>query len=142
MRKGRVSLPNAAYLVTTATHGRAPLFLDFPLACAAIRAFAQADRIDARLLAWVLMPDHVHWLLQLDEVRDLSSRVRWLKSTSAQAVNRLRGQQGPVWARAFHDRAVRGEDIRHMARYIVANPLRAGLVERVGAYPYWNAAWL
>jgi hypothetical protein len=29
-----------------------------------------------------------------------------------------------------------------VARYIVANPLRAGLVSRVGHYPFWNAVWL
>jgi len=29
-----------------------------------------------------------------------------------------------------------------MARYIVANPLRAGLVERIGDYPLWDATWL
>jgi hypothetical protein len=28
------------------------------------------------------------------------------------------------------------------ARYLVANPLRPGLVERIGDYPYWNAVWL
>ena len=32
--------------------------------------------------------------------------------------------------------------LRDVARYIVANPLRAGLVERVGDYPYWDAVWL
>jgi hypothetical protein len=29
-----------------------------------------------------------------------------------------------------------------MARYIIANPLRAGLVDRIGDYPLWDAMWL
>ena len=29
-----------------------------------------------------------------------------------------------------------------VARYIVANPLRAGLVTKIGDYPFWNAVWL
>ncbi|MBB5859537.1 hypothetical protein GGR69_001194 [Xanthomonas arboricola] len=29
-----------------------------------------------------------------------------------------------------------------MARYLIANPLRAGLVARVGDYPFWDAIWL
>ncbi len=29
-----------------------------------------------------------------------------------------------------------------MARYVVANPLRAGLVERIGDYPLWDAIWV
>jgi len=34
------------------------------------------------------------------------------------------------------------EDLQALARYIVANPLRAGLVKRVGDYPHWDAMWL
>ncbi|MFM2004374.1 MAG: hypothetical protein RLZZ09_29 [Pseudomonadota bacterium] len=29
-----------------------------------------------------------------------------------------------------------------IARYNVVNPLRAGLVDRIGDYPHWDAAWL
>ncbi|MEE4463301.1 IS200/IS605 family transposase, partial [Azotobacter chroococcum] len=43
----------------------------------------------------------------------------------------------------YHDRAARSvDDLRAMARYIVANPVRAGIVETVGDYPLWDAAWL
>ncbi|NUT74814.1 hypothetical protein HNO86_07130 [Pseudomonas sp. C1C7] len=42
-----------------------------------------------------------------------------------------------------YDRAVRREkDVKHLARYVVANPIRAGLVERVHDYPLWDACWL
>jgi len=34
------------------------------------------------------------------------------------------------------------EDLLDVARYVVANPVRAGLVPRVGDYPFWNAVWL
>ncbi|MGH8412134.1 MAG: REP-associated tyrosine transposase, partial [Pseudomonas sp.] len=36
----------------------------------------------------------------------------------------------------------RDEDLPAVARYIVANPLRAGLVEKIGDYPLWDAVWL
>ena len=66
-----------------------------------------------------------------------------LKSRSASTTNRLRGDHGPIWQKGYHDRAVRSEeDLRNVARYIVANPLRAGLVKRLGDYPFWDAAWL
>jgi REP element-mobilizing transposase RayT len=49
----------------------------------------------------------------------------------------------PVWQNGFHDHALRQEeDLAEVARYIVANPLRAGLVERLGDYPHWHAIWL
>ena len=45
--------------------------------------------------------------------------------------------------RAFHDHALRAnEDLRQAARYVIANPIRAGLVRRVGDYPFWNAIWV
>ena len=48
-----------------------------------------------------------------------------------------------MWARSFHDHALRrDENLLTVARYIVANPIRAGLVRRVGEYPFWNAVWL
>ena len=48
-----------------------------------------------------------------------------------------------LWQRGYHDHAVRKEEnIREIARYIVANPLRAGLVRSLKDYPYWNAVWL
>jgi hypothetical protein len=34
------------------------------------------------------------------------------------------------------------EDLAQIARYVVLNPVRAGLVRRVGDYPHWDAAWL
>jgi hypothetical protein len=56
-------------------------------------------------------------------------------------VSRQLGQA--VWQSGFHDRALRQEEeLQTIARYIVANPLRAGLVKRVGDYAHWDAMWL
>lgn len=144
LRKGRVSIANGIYLITTTTLDRQKLFADFGAGCAAARCFEDARLLgDAKMLAWVLMPDHWHGLLQLGERDELSAVVRRLKSASAQQVNRALGRRGAVWAAAFHDHALRSEeDLQGMARYVVANPLRAGLVARVGDYPFWNAVWL
>jgi hypothetical protein len=55
----------------------------------------------------------------------------------------MTGRCGPLWQTGYHDRAIRdGEDLLPFARYIVANPLRAGLVEKIGDYPLWDASWL
>jgi putative transposase len=144
LRKGRTSIANGVYLVTAATFERQKLFAGFDAGCAAARCFEDARLLgDAKMLAWVLMPDHVHWLLQLGERDELSTVVNRLKAASARHVNRALRRTGAVWARAFHDHALRSEDdLQDMARYVVANPLRAGLVARIGDYPFWNAVWL
>ena len=69
--------------------------------------------------------------------------VNRLKSASSRQVHRLMGTRGPLWQQGFHDHALRAEeDVRRVARYVLTNPLRAGLVQRMGAYPYWNAIWV
>ncbi len=48
-----------------------------------------------------------------------------------------------VHAAKAHGRSLRkDEDLVHLARYVVANPVRAGLVERLGDYPLWDAQWV
>lgn len=98
---------------------------------------------DAKMLAWVLMPDHVHWLLQIGDNDDLPTVVNRLKSASARQANHMLGRSGALWERAYHDHALRSdEDVITVVRYIVANPIRAGLIERTGDYPFWNAIWV
>lgn len=143
LRKGRVSEIGRVYLVTSVTCGRMPIFTDFTAARHAVRELHACD--DAGLcstLAFVLMPDHLHWLVKLEQ-GTLSALVGRFKLRAASAVNLVHGTRGaPVWQAGFHDHAVRNdEDLREMARYIVANPVRAGLVRTSGAYPHWDAIW-
>ena len=141
--RGRYSAAGQLYHITTCTHERRPLFAD--AACARVVIGQMRTLHDDRLvssLAWVLMPDHLHWLFGLREAGDLSSVIKRLKGRSATALRPVIGF-GPVWQRGFHDHALRQEeDVQAIARYIVANPMRAGLVRRVGDYPWWDAVWL
>jgi len=143
LRRGRASESHHIYLVTFATAHRRPLFADQALACIAAEALLDARAWErSKLLAWVLMPDHWHGLIELGDGELLSALMRRLKSNSS----RLLRQQAPalkvVWARAYHDHALRREaSLIHVARYVVMNPVRAGLVRRVRDYRYWGAVW-
>lgn len=143
LRQGRCSQEGGIYLITSTTWRRVQVFAEWRYAYAAIQAFTGDEVLkDAQLLAWVLMPDHVHWLVQLGQDRDLRSLIGIMKSASARAVGDA-GYTPQVWSRAYYDRAIRSEDcIASAARYIVANPLRAGLVQSVGNYPFWHAIYL
>lgn len=144
LRHGRASIGHTAYLITATTQNREPLYTHFPAACSAARCFEDATLLrESRMLAWVLMPDHVHWLHQLGETDSLGEVIGRLKSASSRHTNRALNRTGPLWSKAFHDHALREEeDLQAVARYIVANPLRAGLIKRIGDYPFWNAIWL
>lgn len=143
-RRGRVCLPGHVCHVTVATRERQPHFANFHVACTAVRAFVDpAMRGDARLLAWVLMPDHVHWLLQAGQCLPVETVVARMKSATGVQVNRTLSCAGALWEPAFHDRALRREnDLAAVARHIVATPLRAGLVDDIRDYPFWDSAWL
>lgn len=132
------------YHVSTSTHLRQMLFADFYVARVVARCLnAPASLEQSELLAWVVMPDRIHVLLQLSEAGSLSRVINRLKGSTARAVNLKLGRVGPVWQRAFHDHQLRREeDLETVGRYIVANPLRAGLVRRIADYPHWDAFWV
>jgi REP element-mobilizing transposase RayT len=97
LRRGRASLPGHYYVITSVCCGRHPHF-----ACAAV-ARAVADKLresslwsDATPVCRVLMPDHLHALIALGAVTELSSVVRRLKCVTALAANRVRGADGPL----------------------------------------------
>ncbi|MBV4451501.1 MULTISPECIES: REP-associated tyrosine transposase [Pseudomonas] len=143
LRHGRYSEHGRSYLITVVVHHRQRLFTDLFLGRLLVAEFRQVHEIGlVDSMAWVIMPDHIHWLFELKQ-QTLGDVVRRIKSRSTLTINRRRRSKERVWQPGYHDRAVSAEDdIRTMARYIIANPLRAGLVERVGDYALWDAAWL
>jgi len=148
LRTGRISEPGRAYLLTAVTHQRCPIFSDFSTARLLIDELRRLhDSRAVESLAWVVMPDHLHWLIILGD-SSLPRVMQQLKSRSAVRISQSSGSGpharcGKLWQRGFHDHALRREeDLQACARYIVANPRRAGLVQRLGDYPHWDATWL
>ncbi|MHC8367939.1 REP-associated tyrosine transposase [Pseudomonas sp. ZT5P21] len=143
LRLGRYTEANRIYLLTTNTIGRGPVFKNFSLGRLVVGQFRHAQNQGwANSLAWVVMPDHFHWLIELQQ-GSLSELMQRTKSLSTRAVNMSVGRRGSLWQQGYHDRALRQEDdLVKLARYVVANPLRAGFVERLGEYPLWDAIWV
>ena len=144
LRKGRFSEANQIYFVTTVTHQRNKLFNDFSSSRIVINTMKHLnDDKYVNSLSWVVMPDHLHWLFQLGEKGSLPEVIKRLKAISAQRINKELNRQGQVWQKSYYDRGMRcDEDIKKLSRYIVANPLRAGLVEEIGEYSHWDAVWI
>ena len=143
LRTGRFSEPGRIYLVTSRLDKRRTDFVDWRLGRLLVDELRDVQMAGlANSLAWVVMPDHFHWLVEL-RAGSLSAVVQRVKSKTAIAVNRVTGRQGRFWQWGYHDKAVRyEEDLREFARYIIANPVRAGLVKCVGDYPLWDTIWL
>ena len=142
LRRGRASIANQIYHLTSSTLGRRPLFTHLDLARALVRALNNSS-LRCRTLAYVVMPDHFHWLIQLDDSATSISKLMQSVKTSTAVMARQQIGTGRIWNDGFYDRAIRrDEDLEAVARYIVANPVRAGLVRRVGEYPHWDAIWV
>jgi REP element-mobilizing transposase RayT len=89
------------------------------------------------------MPDHFHWLVRLrHEQADISRLVQVVKAKTTCYYRRHLGSRS-IWQRGFYDRALRrDEHVVQVARYIVANPLRAGIATSLRQYPHWDAVWV
>ncbi len=144
LRSGRTSISHHIYHLTVGTNARVPWFKDNCAAYQVARCVEDRQLLgDASTLAWVLMPDHLHWLCQLGEDDPLPVVVARMKSATARNANAVLGREGQLWQKGYHERAVRShDDVEQVARYIVGNPVRAGLADEPGAYPYWNHVWL
>jgi REP element-mobilizing transposase RayT len=95
-------------------------------------AYRQQSRLwFARLV--LLMPDHVHMLVAFPDVINMTATVRGWKSYIAR-------RHGIRWQRDFFDHRIRnGESWEKKAHYIRQNPIRAGLVNEAGIWPYvWD----
>jgi len=137
--RGRYSCKGVPYVVTAVTAHRISLFRSFDFAAIVARELHLLNRENCcKISAWVIMPDHLHALVVLDEM-PLSLLMKRLKGRTAWAINRRRDSRDRVWQQGFHDRALRREESMVVAaRYIVANPVRAGLVRRLGEYSFWD----
>ncbi len=142
LRLGRHSHIGHAYVLTTVTHGRRRYF-DDPTAAQVVMDVLH--RIDTegltQSLAYVIMPDHIHWLVEL-RAFSLDYIMQRFKSSSALQVNRMLGQSGRFWQSGYHDHAIRSDEslFRH-AMYVLGNPIRAGLTTQLGEYPHAWCRW-
>jgi putative transposase len=137
LRKGRFSYKNHYYHLIFSTKNRKPTFESFGNSRLFINILKEDQaRQQSKTLAFVVMPDHVHWLMIVKKT-DLSKTVKRIKSISSRCIAELQ------WSDGFYDHMIRSdENLRTVARYIVANPVRAGLVSSVRGYSHWDAIWL
>jgi REP element-mobilizing transposase RayT len=138
LRTGRFSEPGMAYVITTVCRDRHPFFDDFYNARVLVKVLRTSDFLGrTRTFCFVVMPDHLHWMFTLGNQSGLSQTVHAIKAISSRHIGTR------VWQKGFYDHAVRDDsDIKPLARYIVANPLRAGIVHSLRDYSHWDAAWI
>ena len=130
---------NAGYHVVSTTHWRAPVFRDAENAVVVVDAL-QHIRGRCYLLAYAVMPDHVHAVIFPKANRAISSLMQSLKGYSSRRINLLSGRRGPLWQQSFFDRMIRNErELFETINYIDMNPVVAGLVVQPEDYEFSSA---
>ena len=92
------------------------------------------------MLAWVVMPNHVHALFRPTGGWGLADILHSWKSYTANEANELLGRSGPFWHPDYYDRFIRDEEhFRRVVEYIENNPVKAGLCRRPEDWLYGSA---
>jgi len=112
---------------------------DFELLLAHLREWVRTYEVT--LYAYTLMSNHLHLLLQAPKLDALGRPLRWLLTETAKAFHKARGRRGHFWERRYRACLVE-DDVYALAalRYLDRNPVRAGLVEDPGTYPWSSCA--
>jgi putative transposase len=125
------------YFLTFCTHNRAPLFVSAEHMTVVLGQFVHAAQEQQFAIpAYCFMPDHVHLLTEgLEECACLKSFVKLAKQYSGFHFRQRFGVS--LWQRYLYEHVVRDDErTETIAAYIVENPLRARLVERIQDYPF------
>ena len=94
-----------------------------------------------KIIAWCIMPNHVHTLIEVFNGISLSEIIHSWKSYSANQINKLLNRTGQVWMMEYFDRYIRDyEHFDKVVNYIHNNPVKAGLVKYPSEYR-WSSAY-
>jgi len=126
----------AAFLVTVcAVRGTAPFHDPHRANIVARRLLAARNSRRGPVVAYCVMPDHVHIVLA-----GAPDVVQWVREFKAGTTAELRREDPGArpWQRSFHDRCLplHGESLDAAVTYVLENPVRAGLVARVADWPW------
>ena len=92
---------------------------------------------------WVVMPNHVHLVIEPRGEHSLSDILHSLKSYTATEANRTLGRQGPFWQHESYDRLLRDQnEFDRCLQYVQQNPVKAKLAATPEAYAYGRAGFV
>ncbi len=129
----RFQKAEALHFITFSCFHRLPL-LDAPGFKSTVEAVLEQTRArhQAMVYAYVLMPEHVHLLMNEPPLILVAQFLKTMKQITSR---RLRGQSEKFWQERYFDRNVHGEAARsEVIRYIHRNPVKRGLVPSPGDY--------
>lgn len=103
------------------------------------RILLEADGRDYRLQAWVVMPNHVHLVVDIRDIA-LAKLINGWKGKSSREANKLLGRRGAFWQEDYYDTLIRDEaHLKRAIRHTEQNPAKAFLAKVARDWP-WSSA--
>lgn len=133
----RIEFPGAVYHVTSRGDRQEAIFLDDEDRRCLLERFAHAlDRFDATVIAYCLMGNHYHFVIQTHQA-NLSRLMRHVNAGYSQSFNRRHGIVGHLFQGRFKAVIVDTDAyLLELCRYVELNPVRAGMVESAGEWQW------
>jgi putative transposase len=99
-----------------------------------------SEEKETAVLAYCLMPNHVHLLVIPSEEEALAKMMQGITLCYTQYFNRKEGRTGRLWECRYHSTVIDGDSyLWTVSKYIEKNPVRAAIVQRPEDYPYSSA---
>ena len=103
------------------------------------KALLEADGRDYRMQAWIIMPNHVHLIVDVWDV-PLVKLINGWKGKTSRLANVLLRRNGKFWQEDYYDTLIRDEArLKRAIRYIEQNPVKAFLVKAEREWPWCSA---
>ena len=136
-RPPRLEYPDALYHVTSRGSRRDPIFVDDHDRASLLSILTQAlHACDARAFAFCLMGNHYHFVLQTRQA-NLSTLMHRVNSVYSLTFNRRHARLGPTFEGRFKAVHVdRDNYLLEVCRYVDLNPVRAGMADSPGQWPW------
>lgn len=140
-RRARFIIPNVPVHVTQRGNHRERVFYepgDAETYLALLNMYAR--RHGLRIVAYCLMPNHIHLVLVPRDLDGLHRALRAVHSQYAQRINRMRGLSGHLWQGRYYSSPLDENWFLNAVRYVELNPVKAGLAARAEEYLWSSAA--
>jgi putative transposase len=133
-------LTNAAYFVTTSTKERLRIFEEEGTSEILLDVLREnREAWGYKLFAYVVMPDHIHLLIQPKSDKKISKILNQIKGVSSRKINLILKQEH-VWQKGFYDFTIYSDKkFQEKFNYIHFNPVKWKIVKRAEDYPFSSA---
>ena len=130
------SQPYFVYFLTLCAYNKTIYFGNNEISHAILKSLEKYSKsYGYRLIAYCLMPDHLHFIVQAEEnAKDLRDLIRDFKKFTTHTFWQL-GMNGKLWQRGYFEHILRkNEDVFKVTEYVLNNPVRKGIVENKEDY--------